>query len=75
MQKSFRRGRLLLFHTTAERIVYSVQLMVDIVTNSCYDKGRLGESRPCLDWVDAFLLRLAGRLPPALEFRRSHVMT
>ena len=42
MQKSFRRGRLLLCHTTAVRIVYSVQLMVGIVTDSCYKKGQLG---------------------------------
>jgi hypothetical protein len=41
MQKSFRRGRLLLCHTTATavRIVYSVQFMVGIVTNNATTKG------------------------------------
>jgi len=45
MRKNFRRGRLPLCHTTALRIVYSIQLMVgrDIVTNTCYDKGRFCE--------------------------------
>ena len=43
MQKSFRRGRPLPCHTTAMRIVYSVRLMVGIVTNSCYKKGQLGD--------------------------------
>ena len=45
MPKNFRRGRLPLCHTTALRIVYSTQLMVDrdTVTNACHDKGRFRE--------------------------------
>jgi hypothetical protein len=66
MQKSFRRGRLLLCHTTAAGIVYSVQLMVGIVTNSGYNTGRLSSLIFAFRYLNgATWFGLAMRVDPA----------
>jgi hypothetical protein len=73
MPKNFRRGPLPLCHTTALRIVYSTQLMVGTVTNTCYDKGRFGEPSFVSIAVE-LLIPLQAQWLPALQSRKLEVM-